>query len=131
MAIVIKLKKNEAGDEDMVFENGAFEMSEDGEACAVQMKERILLDRNEAVANPLVDTEANPLAGLDWEGIIWDAAKSKNEKELEVKRVIFTTPGLQRLTYWQWSLSSDRTLTVEFKAKTKWGDLAVGETVQL
>ena len=130
MAIVIKLVKNDDGDEDMSFEDGVFEMSEDGEACAVQMKERLLLDRNEAVANPIVDTVANPLAGLDWEGIILDAAKSKNEKELEVKRAIFTTPGIVRITYWQWSMSG-RILNLNFKVETQWGELAIGETVQL
>jgi hypothetical protein len=130
MAIVIKLEKNSAGDEDMVFENGAFEMSEDGEACAVQMKERLLLDRNEAEDNPLVNTTMNPLAGLDWHNIIWDAAKSKSEKELEIKRVIFSTPGVVKITSWTW-LMSGRTLNLDFKVETLWGDLEIGETIQL
>lgn len=130
MAIVIKLVKNEDGDEDMVFENGAFEMSENGEACAVQMKERILLDRNEATANPLVNTRANPLAGLDWEGTIFDSSKPKSEKELEFKRVIFSTPDLVRITYWSW-VQTNRTLNLNYKVETPWGELEIGETVQL
>lgn len=130
MAIVIKLVKNADGDEDMSLEDGVFEMSENGEACAVQMKERILLDRNEAVASDLVDTVANPLAGLDWEGIIFDAAKSKSEKELEVKRVIFSTPGVERITAWSWTMTG-RQLNLNFKVQTQWGELEIGETVQL
>jgi hypothetical protein len=130
MAIVIKLVKNEYGDEDIVFENGAIEMSENGEACAVQLKERMLLERNEALANPLVNTRANPLAGLDWEGIIFDAAKSKGEKELEIKRVIFSTPGVKKITYWSW-IQTNRTLNLNFKIETEWGELEIGETVQL
>ena len=130
MAIVIKLVKNEDGDEDMVFENGALVMSENGEACAVQMKERILLGRNEATENPLVNTRADPLAGLDWEGTIFDASKSRSEKELEIKRVIFSTPGVLKITYWSW-IQTDRTLTLDFKVETIWGELEFGETVQL
>ena len=130
MAIVIKLAKNEDGDEDMVFENGAFAMSEDGEACAVQLKERFLLDRNEATANPLVNTRANPRAGLDWEGTIFDASKPKSEKELEIKRVIFSTPGMNKITYWQWN-QIGRTLYLNYKVDSDWGELEFGETVQL
>jgi hypothetical protein len=130
MAIVIKLEKNSAGDEDMVFENGAFEMSEDGEACAVQMKERLLLDRNEAIDSVLVNTKANPLAGTDWYGIIFDASKSKIEKELEIKRVIFSTPGMNRITYWSWT-QTERTLNLNYKVESDWGELEFGETIQL
>lgn len=130
MAIVIKLVKNADGDEDMSFENGAFEMSENGEAAAVQMKERILLDRNEAIASPVVDTRKNPLAGLQWEGIIFDASKSKSEKELEIKRVIFSTPGINKITYWKWTQDA-RQLDLNFKVETDWGELEFGETVQL
>ena len=130
MAIVIKLAKNDAGDEDVVFENGAIVMSEKGEAAAVQLKERMLLDRHEALANPLVNTNANPLAGLDWYGIIFDAAKSRGEKELEIKRVVFSTPGIKKITYWSWKLVN-RTLNLNFKVETLWGELAVGEVIQL
>lgn len=128
--ILIKLVKNEFGDEDMVLEDGVFQMSENGEAAAVAMKERMLLDRNESLANPLVDTVRNPLAGLDWEGVIFDAAKGRSEKELEVKRAIFATPGISKITYWSWNLVG-RELNLNFKVATAWGELAVGETVQL
>ena len=127
---VIKLVKNEAGDEDMVFENGALQMSENGEACAVQMKERILLGRSECLESELVNTNANPLSGLDWEGIVWDSSKSKEEKELEIKRVIFSTPGVKSLTYWDWN-QVGRTLNLSFKVETKWGELEINEEVQL
>ena len=98
MAIVIKLVKNADGDEDMSFENGAIEMSENGEACAVQIKERLLLERSEAEASEIVNTNIDPLAGTQWENIIWDASKSRSEKELEIKRVIFSAPGVKRIT---------------------------------
>lgn len=130
MAIVIKLEKNSSGDEDVVFEDGALAMSEAGEACAVQLKERILLDRNEALKNPLVNTVVDPTAGLDWEGIIFDSSKSRMEKELEIKRVIFSTPGISRITYWNWSLT-DRVLHLDFKVDTIWGEMEFGEEVQL
>lgn len=130
MAIVLKLVKNDAGDEDVVFENGKIVLSENGEAAAVRMKERMLLERSEALASILVDTTKNPLAGLNWEGIIFDAAKSKVEKELEIKRVILSSPGIQAITYWSWVLAG-RELQLDFKVNTDWGELAVGETIQL
>lgn len=130
MAIVIKLVKNAAGDEDISFENGAIEMSEDGEACAVQMKERLLLERSEAIASPIVDTLVSPLAGTQWEAVVWDASKPQSEKELEIKRVIFSTPGVRQITRWNWQ-QIGRTLVLDYKVRTDWGDLEFGETVQL
>ena len=127
MAIVIKLVKDENGDEDMVLENGAFEMCENGTAAAVQMKERLLCDKNEAVKSPLVKDTASV---MDWEGIIFDNSKSKAEKDLEIKRVILSTPGMKRITYWK-SEQIDRTLVLDFKVESEWGELEFGETVQL
>jgi hypothetical protein len=130
MAIVIKLVKNELGDEDMSLEDGIFEMSENGEAAAVQMKERLLLDQNEAQKSPIVDTVKDPLSGTGWETIIFDSSKSKEEKELEIKRVIFSTPGIIRITYWNWS-QVVRTLHLNYKVDSLWGELEFNEVVQL
>jgi len=141
MPIVIKLEKNTDGDEDMVFEDGAIMMSEDGEATAVQMKERLLLDRGELIeqvdeatlgdnVNPLVNTSADPIAGTDWFGTILRNEIQKSAKELEIKRVIFSTPGVKSITYWSWSVEN-RTLNLDFKVATIYGDLEVGETIQL
>ena len=127
MAIVIKLSKNENGDEDMVLEDGAFEMCEDGTAAAVKMKERILCDKNECVKSEIVKF---PEQALDWEGIIFDASKSKAEKELELKRVILSTTGMQRITYWSYQQIS-RELHIDFKVISDWGELTFGERIQL
>jgi hypothetical protein len=130
MAIVIKLEKNADGDEDMVFQNGAFSMSENGEAAAVQLKERMLLDRDEAQDSELVDTNATPLSGLNWHHIIFDDSKSMGEKELEIKRSIFSTPGVKKITSWSCE-QTGRTLILNFKVKTDWEELEIGETIQL
>ena len=141
MSIVIKLEKNADGDEDTVLENGAFVMSEDGEATAVQLKERLLLDRGELVdqlneetlgenINPLVDTKKDPIAGTDWFGKIFRNEISKGSKELEIKRVIFSTPGVKSITRWSWEVV-DRTLNLNCRVDTIHGELEIGETIQL
>lgn len=127
MAIVIKLAKNKYGDEDMVLEHGVFDMCEDGTAAAVQMKERILSDKNECDQSEIVK---KPGLALDWEGIIFDASKSRAEKELELKRVILSTPGMKRITYWSYE-QTGRELQVNFKIMSEWGELTYGEMVQL
>jgi hypothetical protein len=127
MAIVIKLVKNEDGDEDMVLEDGAIQMCDNGTAAAVQMKERLLCDKNEAVKSPLVKDTA---IVMDWEGIIFDNSTSRAEKELELKRVILGTPGMQRITYWKYE-QVGRTLVLDYKVESEWGELEFGETVQL
>ena len=116
-------------------------MSEDGEAVAVQIKEWLLLDRGECVdqlnqetlgqnINPLVNTRANPLAGTDWFGTILKNEISKGAKELEIKRVVFSHPLVEAITYWNWSVV-DRTLNLDFKVKTIYGELEFGEIIQL
>jgi hypothetical protein len=130
MAIVIKLERNADGDEDMVFENGVLQMSERGEACGVRIKERLLTDRTEAIASPLVNTKRRPIVGTGWEIIIFDNSKSDVEKELELKRAIFASPEVKKITYWSWQLSG-RTLNLNFKIETDWGELAFGEEIQL
>jgi len=130
MAIVFKIVKNSAGDEDLSLEDGKIEMSENGEAAAVQMKERILLGRNEAIANPLIDTNADPTAGLQYEDIVFNSSRSKSETELEFKRVIFSTPGISKITYW-FCEQVGRELQLNFKVDSDWGELTFGETVQL
>lgn len=130
MAIVAKLVKNAAGDWDLSLVDGSCEMAEDGVAAGVQMVERLLIDQDEAIKNPLVDTKKTPLSGVKWEGIVFDSSKSKEEKELEIKRVILSTPGYLKITYWSWT-QVGRKLQLDWKVESIWGELTFGERIEL
>lgn len=121
MAKVINLEKNSAGDFDLVLTNGKFEIVEDGEAATVQMTERVLSVRTECLESPIVDTNRNPLAGLDWYGIIFRADASRAEKEIEVKRAILSTPTIKSIIEWSWTQVL-RTLTISYRVRTIYGE---------
>jgi len=126
--INIHLSKNTDGDFDAVLENGIFKMASDGTAAAVAMTERVLCDRTECKASPIVDTNATPLAGVDWYGIIFRADATRTEKELELKRAILSAPGVERILQWSWT-QSGRTVTINCQVKTLWGVTSVSQEV--
>lgn len=128
MATLVKLTKNDAGDYDLEFEDGKVKMSTDGEAAAVAMTERILCFRTECNESPIVDTNANPLAGTDWYGIVFRSDASRVEKENEIKRVILSTPGVEAILNWSWE-QVGRTINLDFQVKTAWGAMSVSEEI--
>jgi len=125
---LIHISKNDAGDFDIELEDGIFRMSEDGEAAAVSMTERVLTVRSEALANPLIDIILNPLAGVDWYGIIFRSDATRAEKETELKRAILSTPGIEGIIRWNWA-QTGRTVTIDVKVKSEWGTLGYTEEV--
>lgn len=128
MAINIHLSKNSAGDFDIVFEDGKIKMAEDGTAAAVSTLENLLLFRSEALESPIVDTNADPLAGVDWYGIIFRADASRVEKESELKRAILSVPGVDRILQWSWT-QTGRTVSIDVQIKTQWGDVSVSQEI--
>lgn len=126
--INIQLSKNSAGDFDLVFEDGKIKMAEDGTAAAVSMTERLLLFRDQCVDSQLVDTNADPLAGTDWYGIVFRADATRAEKEAELKRVILATPGVDRILQWQWT-QTGRTVSIDVQVKTQWGAVSVSQAI--
>ena len=129
MAINLHLSKNDAGDFDLVFEDGKIKMAEDGTAAAVAMTERLLLFRDQASTSQLVDSNADPLAGTDWYGIIFRADATQAEKEAELKRVILGAFGIERILQWSWE-QTDRTVTIDVQVKTIWGDVSVSQEIE-
>lgn len=123
MAKVINLAKNDAGDFDIVFTDGKVEMVDDAEAAAVQMTERFLSFRSECIESSLVDTNANPLAGLNWYGIIFRADASRAEKEAELKRAILSTPTIKSIIEWSWT-QVEHTLTIAYRVRSIYGELS-------
>lgn len=128
MAINIHLSKNGDGDFDIVFEDGKIKMAEDGTAAAVAMTERILLFRDQASTSPLINHDENPLAGVDWYGIIFRPDATRIEKEGELKRAILSTPGVDRILQWQWT-QTGRTVYINAQIKTQWGNVSVSEEI--
>lgn len=124
--INIHLSKNDAGDFDLVFENGKIKMAEDGTAAAVAMTERILLFRDQASESQLIQ---GLQSGTDWYGVIFRSDATGAEKEAELKRVILSTPGVDRILQWSWE-QTGRTLYLDFQVKTSWGAVSVSDTIE-
>lgn len=123
MAIVANLEKNADGDFDLVLTDGKVEMVEDAPAAAIQMTERVLTFRSECKESPIVDTNTNPLAGLNWYGIIFRAGASPAEKETEIKRAILATPTIKSIIEWSWT-QVGRTLTIAYRVRSIYGELS-------
>jgi hypothetical protein len=124
----IRLSKQN-GTYDMLLTDGIFEMAEDGTAAASALQSRLSLFRDFCLQSPIVDTVANPLAGTDWYGIIFQTSKSKAEKELELKRVILSTPGVNSILTWSWS-QEGRVVTITGSVATDWGAVDVSQTIE-
>jgi hypothetical protein len=125
---MIKIAKDENGNYDLVLENGEFKMVENSEAVVVHLMERLLLDRTEALNNPLIDTKKNPLAGMDWNGIIFDATKSTEEKYFEIARVVLSTPDVRQIILLNFEVVN-KTLKINLKVDTIYGEVTIDEVL--
>jgi hypothetical protein len=126
----IRLTVDSLGRIDMLMTNGAFEMATDGTAAASSMALGVNLDRLECLASPIVDTVANPLAGIDLYGIIFDVEKSQAEKELEIRRAILARTGIKRIIRMSWTQIEHVAYPV-IDVQTKWGAETVAVTTPL
>jgi len=122
---LINVQRNESGDLDMVLDDGEFEMVEDVDACGVWIAERLLLGRSE-IDTPVVDYVRNSTKGLDYYGILFKSVLSRGVKELEVKRVIFGTPGVRAITKWVWD-QTEHSLSIEAWVVTIYGTVVINE----
>ena len=118
MSKVIYLERDANGNLDMVLDNGSAKMAENGVAAGVRMQERLLLERTEAETNPLV---ANKKAGTQWYGIVFDPTKTRIQKELEIKRVILSTPGIRKILQWQFT-QVRQSASFTARVQTDWGE---------
>lgn len=126
--IGIRLTKNESGNLDMLMENGAFVMAEDGEAAASALALAIETDRRECEESPIVDTVDSPLAGLDMYGIVFNVKTSRAEKEIELRRLILSVPGIKKILRFQWSQTAGA-VTITADIQTDWGTETVAQVV--
>lgn len=118
--IGIRLTKDTLGRLDMKMTNGAFEMAEDGVAAASSMALGVNLERSECLASPIVDTVANPLAGIDLYGIVFNTETSQAEKEIEIRRAILARPGIKKIIRMSWT-QVEHVAYLVIDVQTNWG----------
>lgn len=128
--INVRISKNTDGDYDIVFENGKIVLAEDGVAAATAMTEKMLTFRDECQISPIVDTVANPQAGVDYYGVIFRADATRAEKEVELQRAALSAPGIERILQWNWE-QNRHTVNIDCQVKTTWGDVNVGQEIEL
>lgn len=126
--IGIRLTRDSEGRLDMLMENGKFTMAENGAAAASALALALHTERSECEDSPIIDTTANPLAGMDMYGIVFDTSKSRAEKELEIRRAILAVPGIVKILRFTWT-QTGRSVTISTDVQTQWGSESVSQEV--
>jgi len=122
-----RLTKNSYGDYDLVLENGKFKWAEDGTQVAQHGLERLLIFKNEqSLGDKLTDKEST---GTYWYEKIFDASKSKAEKELHIKSRIMGTPGVERILEFDWT-QSGHTVTITGRIQTEFGEVNLSQEIE-
>jgi hypothetical protein len=116
----IRLTRDSNGRIDTKMTNGRFEMATNGTAAASSIQLGVSLERSECISSPIVDTNKNPLAGIDLYGIVFNPETSQAEKELEVRRAILARPGVKRIIRMTWTQEEHVAYPV-VDVQTKWG----------
>lgn len=116
----IRLTKRTDGNYGILFKDGKFQWAEDGTQAAQHGLTRLLIFKGEWVLNENM--------GTDWYGIIFNAAKSRAEKEFEIKARILGTPGVKEITKFNWSQSGS-TVTIEGIVVTDWGETDISQEI--
>ncbi|NIS15868.1 MAG: hypothetical protein GWN96_06470 [candidate division Zixibacteria bacterium] len=119
-----RLTKNSSNDYDLKLENGKVPWVEDGAQAAQHACERLLIFKGELSLNGAL-TE-NTEGGTRWYEVIFAMDKDREEKEMEIKRRILATPGVDKILSFTWT-QSGRTVTIEGRIKTEWGEEDISE----
>ena len=122
-----RLTKSTQGYYDLKLENGRFPMCEDGTEAAQHALIRLLAFRGEYSLNGEIDGKDD--LGTYWYERIFAMDVSQAEKELEIKRRILQTPGIESITKFVWS-QTGHTVTIDAIIKTEWGSLEISDTVE-
>ena len=135
MSESILLEFNDDGNLDTPFTDGTITLCTDAEACAVQIVENLMLVREEAIANPLVNTRVDPQAGMDWYGTVLNDSQDRVVGELEMKRIILGTKGVLYITEWApvypTQSAPGHTLTLSARVMTIWGEISLNQALGL
>ncbi len=122
-----RISRNTNGDFDLVFENGKFKWATDGTQAAQHALIRLLAFKGEYSLNS--ELGGKDSLGTDWYGIVFDMSKSKAEKELEIKRRILGTDGVEKITDWSWT-QSGHSVTITGIVVTQWGSVDISQTIE-
>ena len=122
-----RLSQNSSGNYDLVLENGKFKWAEDGTQVAQHGLERILIFKNEiSLGDKLTDKENT---GTHWYEIMFDASKSKAEKQLHVKNRILGTQGVERLLEFNWS-QTGHIVYITGRVLTEFGEIDLSQEIE-
>jgi hypothetical protein len=124
----IRISQQEGVYDTLLNDSGAIEMCLDGVAAASGMQTRLQEFRSECNISPLIDHNKNPFAGVDYYGIIFATDVSDAEKELELRRVILSTPGVLKILRFTWS-QVEHSVAIEADVQTQWGAVSVAQMV--
>lgn len=130
--IGVRLTKDENGRLTAKLENGRFVMATDGEQAASSVTLGMHVWRDYCELSDVIDMVRNPLEGFDVYGIIFDPTKSRAEKELEIRRMVLSRPGVKRILRLLWvedRVDGHWTAQVQCDYQTEWGNESVSETV--
>lgn len=109
---------------DLKRENGTVVKVADGTQAAQHGASRLWQYRNESVSE---DENADY---TKWYSIVFNMNKTQTEKEFEIKRRILGTPGVLRITYFNWK-QEGRHVTITATVQTLWGEAEIGQEITL
>lgn len=121
-----RLTKNDAGDYDLLMENGTVPLVEDGTQAAQHAMERILVFKGELSLDGMLTTKTE--GGTQWYEIIFATDVTKAEKEFHIKKRILQTTGIKKLLSLTWSVE-DHVLSINGRYQTNWGEEDISEDV--
>lgn len=118
----------EGGSWDLKMENGDLQMVEDGAQAAQHSTIRLMIFKGElALDGALVGRLS---LGTKFYEIIFDSSKSRAEKELEIKRRLLGTPGIDGITKWTWTQTGG-SVSVDAEGKTAWGTVDLSQDIEV
>jgi hypothetical protein len=112
----------------MVFEDGKFVWSEDGTQVAQHGMERTLIFKGEQSLGGKLTGKGD--LGTWWYEIVFDASKSRAEKELEIKSRILGTPGVIRILQFNWEQDGGA-VSITGRVLTEYGEVNISEEITL
>jgi len=118
----VRLTQSSKGGLDIFIENASFQWVTDGEQAGQHGSIRVLTVKGERKID-LSD-------GTDFYGIIFDHQKSRREKELEFRRRILTTPGINKVIAVSWS-QHGHVLSFSATTQTDWGGYTISTEFEL